>query len=78
MQSEILLIYIYIFFSFSTYKSYIRNQGNPARGIIDGDLVWRYLLLPNNEKADVAKKIGTRVQEIIEDIIEIDRQTAHF
>ncbi|KAG5324675.1 CPSF1 factor, partial [Acromyrmex heyeri] len=61
-----------------TYKSYVRNQGNPARGIIDGDLVWRYLFLPNNEKADLAKKIGTRVQEIIEDIIEIDRQTAHF
>lgn len=53
------------------YKSYIRTQGNPARGIIDGDLVWRYLFLPNNEKADLAKKIGTRVQEIIEDI-EID------
>lgn len=76
MQLKILLIYTIIFFS--TYKSYVRNQGNPARGIIDGDLVWRYLLLPNNEKADVAKKIGTRVQEIIEDITEIDRQTAHF
>ena len=66
------------FLLFSTYKSFVRNQGNPARGIIDGDLVWRYLFLPNNEKADLAKKIGTRVQEIIEDIIEIDRQTAHF
>lgn len=64
--------------AYRTYKSYIRTQGNPARGIIDGDLVWRYLFLPNNEKIDVAKKIGTRVQEIIEDITEIDRQTAHF
>lgn len=67
-----------IFYFFSTYKSHIRTQGNPARGIIDGDLVWRYLYLPNNEKIDVAKKIGTRVQEIIEDLTEIDRQTAHF
>ncbi|CAL7948360.1 unnamed protein product [Xylocopa violacea] len=64
--------------AYRTYKSYIRTQGNPARGIIDGDLVWRYLYLPNNEKIDVAKKIGTRVQEIIEDLTEIDRQTAHF
>ncbi|XP_043489722.1 cleavage and polyadenylation specificity factor subunit 1 isoform X1 [Polistes fuscatus] len=64
--------------AYRTYKSYIRTQGNPARGIIDGDLVWSYLNLPNNEKMDVAKKIGTRVQEIIEDITEIDRQTAHF
>lgn len=66
------------YLSFSTYKSYVRTQGNPARGIIDGDLVWRYLYLPNNEKIDVAKKIGTRVQEIIEDLTEIDRLTAHF
>ncbi|XP_046747052.1 cleavage and polyadenylation specificity factor subunit 1 isoform X3 [Diprion similis] len=64
--------------AYRTYKSYIRMQGNPARGIIDGDLVWKYLLLPNNEKIDVAKKIGTRVQEIIEDITDIDRQTGHF
>lgn len=63
---------------FRTYKSHIRMQGNPARGIIDGDLVWRYLHLPMNEKIEVAKKIGTRVPEIIEDIIEIDRQTSHF
>ncbi|XP_020283303.1 cleavage and polyadenylation specificity factor subunit 1 [Pseudomyrmex gracilis] len=64
--------------AYRTYKSYVRNQGNPARGIIDGDLVWRYLFLPNNEKTEIAKKIGTRVEEIIEDITEIDRQTAHF
>ncbi|XP_008551779.2 cleavage and polyadenylation specificity factor subunit 1 [Microplitis demolitor] len=63
---------------FRTYKSYVRMQGNPARGIIDGDLVWKYLQLPNNEKAEIAKKIGTRMPEVIEDILEIDRQTAHF
>ncbi|KAG8038870.1 hypothetical protein G9C98_003177 [Cotesia typhae] len=64
--------------AFRTYKSYVRMQGNPARGIIDGDLVWKYLHLPNNEKAEIAKKIGTRMTDIIEDILEIDRQTAHF
>ncbi|XP_015609072.1 cleavage and polyadenylation specificity factor subunit 1 [Cephus cinctus] len=64
--------------AYRTYKSYVRMQGNPARGIIDGDLVWCYLQLPHNEKIEVAKKIGTRVQEIIEDITDIDRQTAHF
>ena len=53
-------------------------QASLARGIIDGDFVYRYLQLPHIEKVEVAKKIGTRVQEIIEDIIEIDRQTAHF
>lgn len=61
-----------------TYKSFVRLQGNPARGIVDGDLIWKYLNLPFNEKSEVAKKIGTRIPEIIEDIEEINRLTAHF
>ena len=65
-------------FIFRTYKSYVRLQGNPARGIIDGDLIWKYLNLPFNEKSEVAKKIGTRISEIVEDIEEINWQTAHF
>lgn len=72
------VIYNKIVLVFRTYKSYVRMQGNPARGIIDGDLIWKYLNLPFNEKSEVAKKIGTRIPEIIEDIEEINRQTAHF
>ncbi|XP_051173959.1 cleavage and polyadenylation specificity factor subunit 1 [Leptopilina boulardi] len=64
--------------SYRTYKSFVRLQGNPARGVIDGDLIWKYLNLPFNEKSEVAKKIGTRIPEIIEDIEEINRLTAHF
>lgn len=64
--------------AFRTYKSFVRLQGNPARGVIDGDLIWKYMNLPFNEKSEVAKKIGTRIPEIIEDIEEINRLTAHF
>ena len=53
-------------------------QGNPARGIIDGDLVMRYLDLPVNEKVEIAKKIGTGSQEIIDDMHEITKQASHF
>lgn len=56
----------------------MRMQGNPARGIIDGDLVARYLDLSTNEKFEIAKKIGTGPQEIIEDMHEIYKQTSHF
>ncbi|XP_034934002.1 cleavage and polyadenylation specificity factor subunit 1 [Chelonus insularis] len=64
--------------AFRTYKSHVKMHGNPARGIIDGDLIWKFLQLPNNEKVEVAKKIGTRPAEIVDELIEIDRQSAHF
>lgn len=67
-----------LFLGFRTYKSHVRLQGNPARGIIDGDLIWKYLNLPYNERIEIAKKIGTRVPEIVEDITEIAMQTSHF
>lgn len=53
-------------------------MGNPARGIIDGDLVWLYLSLPAIERQEIAKKIGTKVDEIIEDLADIEKLTAHF
>ncbi|XP_058806106.1 cleavage and polyadenylation specificity factor subunit 1 isoform X2 [Phymastichus coffea] len=64
--------------AFRTYTSSVRMQGNPARGIIDGDLVSKYLDLSMNEKFEIAKKIGTGSQEIIDDMHEIYKQTSHF
>lgn len=64
--------------AFRTYKSSVRMQGNPARGVIDGDLVFKYLNLSVNERSDVAKKIGTGSSEILEDMQEIFKQTSHF
>ncbi|KAJ0171666.1 hypothetical protein K1T71_012429 [Dendrolimus kikuchii] len=65
--------------AFRTYKSARRPLGGgPARGILDGDLVSQYTYMPNIEKEDIAKKIGTKVEEIMADLYEIDRLTAHF
>ncbi|KAK7874284.1 hypothetical protein R5R35_007770 [Gryllus longicercus] len=61
-----------------TYKSSNKLLSNPARGIIDGELVWMFLGLPTPEKHEVAKKIGTKVDDIIEDLADIERLTAHF
>ncbi|XP_014213908.1 cleavage and polyadenylation specificity factor subunit 1 [Copidosoma floridanum] len=64
--------------AYRTFKSSLRMQGNPARGIIDGDLVMKYLDLSINDKSEIAKKIGTGTHEIIEDMHEIYKQTSHF
>ncbi|XP_052749426.1 cleavage and polyadenylation specificity factor subunit 1 [Galleria mellonella] len=64
--------------AFRTYKPLRRGSGAAARGILDGDLVALFPSMPNAEKQDIAKKIGTKVEEIMADLYEIDRMTAHF
>ncbi|XP_041971473.1 cleavage and polyadenylation specificity factor subunit 1 [Aricia agestis] len=62
-----------------TYKSARRGLGSaPARGILDGDLIALYCSMPLADQHDIAKKIGTKVEEIMADLFEIDRLTAHF
>ncbi|KAI5632707.1 CPSF A subunit region domain-containing protein [Phthorimaea operculella] len=62
-----------------TYKSARRAAGSgPMRGILDGDLVSTYTNMPTPDKHDIARKIGTKVEEILADLFEIDRLTAHF
>lgn len=58
--------------SFRTIKQSRRILTNPARGIIDGELIWQYMHLNLAEKLEIAKKIGTKVDEIYQDIFEID------
>ncbi|KAL0274118.1 UNVERIFIED_CONTAM: hypothetical protein PYX00_006618 [Menopon gallinae] len=64
--------------AFRVYKSGKRLLGNPCKGIVDGELVWMYLSLTIMEKQDVAKKIGSKVEDIIEDLAIIERLTSHF
>nr|CAD7430049.1 unnamed protein product [Timema monikensis] len=61
-----------------TYKSSRKLLSNPARGVIDGELVSLFLGLPYLEKVEVAKKIGTKVDEITDDLADIERLTSHF
>lgn len=64
--------------SFRTIKQRRRNLTNPSRGILDGELIWQYLHLSHNEKQEIAKKIGTKVDEIYQDICEIDTVSRMF
>ncbi|XP_055533699.1 cleavage and polyadenylation specificity factor subunit 1 [Wyeomyia smithii] len=63
--------------SFRTIKT-VRKTINPARCVVDGDLLWTFLTLPANEKVEVAKKIGTRIDEICADLMEIEAVTHTF
>ncbi|CAB4055468.1 CPSF1 [Lepeophtheirus salmonis] len=55
-----------------------RDLQNPCRGIIDADLVYCFTDLPLLQKAEISKKIGTKLTELMEDLAELDRMAAHF
>ncbi|KAK9754601.1 Mono-functional DNA-alkylating methyl methanesulfonate N-term [Popillia japonica] len=72
--------------AFRTHKTWRKQSGGPCRSVIDGpcrsvidgELVWKFLQLPINEKVEVSKKIGTKIEELISDLSCIDKLTAHF
>lgn len=51
---------------------------NPSRSILDGELIYQFFNLNFTEKTEVAKKIGTKVEEIYYDLFEIDTITRIF
>lgn len=61
-----------------TFQSRYKLNTNPSRAVLDAELIWSFLHLPAPEKVEIAKKIGAKVDDIIEDLMEIDRMTAHF
>ncbi|XP_037085613.1 cleavage and polyadenylation specificity factor subunit 1-like [Pollicipes pollicipes] len=64
--------------SFRTYRSQRRELAPPARGVLDGDLVFSYLSMPTPERHDAARRVGSRPDEIADDLTEVSRYTAHF
>lgn len=60
------------------YKSFTKLTTNPSRGVIDGELVWMFLKLSLPDRQEIARKIGTRVNEILEDLFDIECLTANF
>lgn len=64
--------------SYRTIKQCRKIVSNPSRGILDGELIWQYLHLNQNEKTEIAKKIGTKVEEIYQDMLEIDTVSRIF
>lgn len=55
-----------------------RSLQNAVRNILDGELLNKYLYLSMMERSELAKKIGTTQDIILDDLLDIDRVTAHF
>ncbi|XP_059899006.1 cleavage and polyadenylation specificity factor subunit 1 isoform X1 [Gadus macrocephalus] len=55
-----------------------RTLQNAVRNVLDGELLNKYLYLSTMERSELAKKIGTTQDIILDDLLEIDRVTAHF
>uniref|UniRef100_T1J479 Cleavage and polyadenylation specificity factor subunit 1 n=1 Tax=Strigamia maritima TaxID=126957 RepID=T1J479_STRMM len=64
--------------AFRMYKSHRNYLMNPHKNMLDGELLWKYLNLSYAEKTEISKKIGTTTDQIIEDLMDVDRTTAHF
>lgn len=69
--------------AFRACQSKCKTLVNSAKSVVDGDLVFSFLSLSVEEQLEIARKIDKleaegKVQEIIDDLTEIDRYTAHF
>uniref|UniRef100_A0A1A9V1N0 Cleavage and polyadenylation specificity factor subunit 1 n=1 Tax=Glossina austeni TaxID=7395 RepID=A0A1A9V1N0_GLOAU len=63
---------------FRTIKYVKRLSLNPSRCIIDGDLIWSFTMMTVAERNEVAKKIGTKTEDVLNDLLEIENLTAIF
>ncbi|XP_077982143.1 cleavage and polyadenylation specificity factor subunit 1-like [Glandiceps talaboti] len=59
-------------------KHQYRALINQHKNTLDGDLLWKYSTLSVIERNDLAKKIGTSVDQILDDLMDVERWTAHF
>ncbi|KAG8441693.1 hypothetical protein GDO86_010758 [Hymenochirus boettgeri] len=55
-----------------------RALQNAARNVLDGELLNRYLYLSTMERSELAKKIGTTTDIILDDLLEIERVSSLF
>ncbi|CAB1350960.1 unnamed protein product [Coregonus sp. 'balchen'] len=51
-----------------------RQLQNAVRNILDGELLNKYLYLSTMERSELAKKIGTTSDIILDDLLEVDRE----
>lgn len=64
--------------AYRAVRATIPELFNPSRNILDGELLWKYTNLSVIEKSEVARRIGITVDQIIDDLMEIDRLSGHF
>jgi len=56
-----------------------RHQlSRPIKNIVDADLLWKFVDLTALERAEIARRLVTSVSQIMTDLLDVDRSTAHF
>jgi len=50
----------------------------PIKNIVDADLLWKFVELTALERAEIARRLVTSVSQIVADLIDVDKATAHF
>lgn len=63
---------------FRMYKTGYKVLGNVAKSIVDGELIFSFILLSQAERSEIAKKIGVKMDDILEDLYEIQQLTTLF
>nr|XP_039261759.1 cleavage and polyadenylation specificity factor subunit 1-like [Styela clava] len=61
-----------------SFRTVVREQKslqNPMRNILDGDLLWKFTGLSFHERQELARKIGTTADQILDDLMDIHRAT---
>lgn len=64
--------------AYRAVKNACLDLSNSHKNILDGELLWKFLNLSVLEKSEMAKRIGTNVDQLVEDLMDVDRLTAHF
>lgn len=59
-------------------KGQRKELGNPQKNILDGDLLFEFFNMSFVERNDIAKKIKTNTEQLLDDLTEIFQLTAHF
>lgn len=51
-------------------------DGGRQKGVIDGELLWRFVALPASAQAQLTRAIGTTVDKVLASLLDIDAQAA--
>ncbi len=49
-----------------------------SKNVLDGDLLWQYFSLSFTEKQDFARRIASSREQLLDDLLELERVSTHF
>lgn len=64
--------------AFRLMKPMTNTLHNIRKNIIDGQLVWKYLLMSYDDRKEFARQIGTSAEVILGNIFELEMRTSYF